>query len=49
MAKKNTSKNTMGKVHSKKHYCEECGATLSQYEFENYGDLCETCYSNLVN
>lgn len=31
-----------------KHYCEECGATLSDYEYENYGDLCENCYEDLT-
>lgn len=33
----------------KRHYCEECGAILSDYEYENYGDLCEDCYDSMID
>lgn len=32
-----------------KHYCSECGAVLSDYEYQNFGDLCENCYENLMS
>lgn len=35
----------MGK---KKHYCEECGKVLSDYEYAEYDTLCERCYLRLT-
>jgi len=27
----------------KKHYCEECGKELTEYEYENFDGMCESC------
>lgn len=33
----------------KKHYCDECGKQLTDYEYSEYENLCTRCYNNLKN
>ena len=33
----------------KKHYCEECGKQLTDYEYSEYETLCTRCYKALTN
>lgn len=30
---------------SKKHYCEECGKPLTDFEYIKYDGICTKCYS----
>jgi NMD protein affecting ribosome stability and mRNA decay len=32
----------------KKHYCEECGKELTEYEYAEFESLCTKCYYSLT-
>lgn len=38
----------MKKLQVKKHHCEECGALLSEREYEEFDGLCKKCYNKLI-
>lgn len=33
----------------KKHYCEECGKELTEYEYAEFKDLCTKCYYSMLD